>query len=230
VGFHRSNGVWTQQGSKLVGMDAAGTNVQQGISVALSADGNTAMVGGPFDNRDSSSNAIGAAWVFVQPPPLQLQVNPTTNIVASGIQGGPFSPSSFSYTLSVASGRVSYSISNVPNWLTPSSTSGTASSSGTTVTFRVNPNANSLTPNTYVNSINFNNTTNGQGNTTRVATLMVNAPSGGSSSSQQQVSSQQQSSSQQQRSSQRQQSISRSRTNSSGISSGGTTSSTSTSR
>jgi hypothetical protein len=31
------------------------------------------------------------------------------------------------------------------------------------VTFTVNSNANSLTPNTYVNSISFNNTTNGQG-------------------------------------------------------------------
>jgi hypothetical protein len=96
--------------------------------------------------------------------------------VPPGPQGGPFSPASFSYTLSVASGSVNYSITNVPNWLTPSSTSGTASSSGTTVTFTVNANANSLTPNNYVSSINFNNTTNGQGNTTRVATLTVNPP------------------------------------------------------
>src|SRR5262249_23159437 len=150
-----------------------------------------------------------------------------TNIAASGMQGGPFSPSSFSYTLSVAGGRVNYSITNVPNWLTPSSTSGTASS-GTTVRFTVNANANRLTPNTYVSSINFNNTTSGQGNTSRVATLTVNAPSGGS---QLQVSSQQQSSSQQQRSSssQRQRIISSSRTNSSGISSGGTTTSSTSS-
>jgi hypothetical protein len=107
---------------------------------------------------------------------LPLQVAPTTNFAASGTQGGPFSPASFSYTLSVPSGSVNYSISNVPNSLTPSSTSGTASSSGTTVTFTVNANANSLSPNTYVSSINFNNTTSGQGNTSRVATLTVNAP------------------------------------------------------
>jgi hypothetical protein len=75
-------------------------------------------------------------------------------------------------------GSVNYSITNVPPWLTPSSTSGAVSSSSspTTVTFTVNSNANSLTPNTFVNSINFTNTTNGQGNTTRVATLTVNAP------------------------------------------------------
>jgi hypothetical protein len=44
------------------------------------------------------------------------------------------------------------------------------------VTFTVNANANGLTPNTYVNSISFNNTTNGQGNTSRTAMLTVNAP------------------------------------------------------
>jgi hypothetical protein len=269
--FTRSNGVWTQQGSKLVGTGAVGS-AAQGVSVALSGDGNTAIVGGTGDNSNT-----GAAWIFVGPTlqvtpttnifasgaqggpfapllfsytlsatsgsvnysisglpnwltpsatsgtastgtnvtftvnatanslavgtygpttitftnsdtgygtttvtatltvnPPALQVSPATNIVASGTQGGPFSPSSFSYTLSATSGSVNYSITNVPNWLTPSSTSGTASSSGTTVTFTVNANATSLTPNTYVNSINFNNTTNGQGNTTRVATLTVN--------------------------------------------------------
>jgi len=54
------NGVWTQQGNKLVGTDVVGTP-QQGKSVALSADGNTAVVGGPFDNGN-----IGAAWVFTR--------------------------------------------------------------------------------------------------------------------------------------------------------------------
>jgi hypothetical protein len=54
------NGVWTQQGNKLVGTDVVGTP-QQGKSVALSADGNTAVVGGPFDNGN-----IGATWVFTR--------------------------------------------------------------------------------------------------------------------------------------------------------------------
>jgi hypothetical protein len=60
--FTRSGGaVWTQQGPKLVGSGAAGSMVFQGYSVALSADGNTAVMGGPGDN----SNA-GAAWVFTR--------------------------------------------------------------------------------------------------------------------------------------------------------------------
>ena len=58
--FKRSSGVWTQQGAKLVGMGAVGA-AEQGLSVALSSDGNTAILGGPADN----SNA-GAAWVFMR--------------------------------------------------------------------------------------------------------------------------------------------------------------------
>ena len=58
--YTRSNGVWTQQGKKLVGSGAVG-KARQGVSVALSADGNTAIVGGSADNVDS-----GAAWVFTR--------------------------------------------------------------------------------------------------------------------------------------------------------------------
>ncbi|WP_198315817.1 MBG domain-containing protein [Chitinophaga tropicalis] len=57
--FVRSGGVWTQEGSKLTGTNGIGS--QQGVSVSLSADGNTALVGGPTDN-----NGKGAAWVFVR--------------------------------------------------------------------------------------------------------------------------------------------------------------------
>ena len=66
-----------------------------------------------------------------------------------------------------------YSITNVPTWLTASSTSGTVTKTGKTITFRVNSSADKLTPNSYIGSIGFNNTTNGQGNTTRLATLNV---------------------------------------------------------
>jgi antibiotic biosynthesis monooxygenase (ABM) superfamily enzyme len=58
--YTRSGSVWTQQGSKLVGIGAAGI-ASQGTSVALSADGNTAIVGGPYDNFNA-----GAAWVYTR--------------------------------------------------------------------------------------------------------------------------------------------------------------------
>jgi hypothetical protein len=51
---------FSQQGPKLVGTGAVG-NAAQGASVSLSADGNTAIVGGYNDN----SNA-GAAWVWTR--------------------------------------------------------------------------------------------------------------------------------------------------------------------
>ena len=49
---------FSQQGPKLAGTGALGM-ADQGFSLSLSADGNTAIVGGPVDNR-----CAGAAWVF----------------------------------------------------------------------------------------------------------------------------------------------------------------------
>jgi lipocalin len=165
--YTRSGGVWTQQGSKLVGTGAVGAPYL-GNSVALSGDGNTAMVGGLNDNV-----RIGAAWVFVQPG---LQVAPATDIVAAGNPGGPFAPSSFQYQLSATTtGSFNYSISGIPNWLTPSSTSGTVSTTGMALTFTVNVNANTLPVGTYgPTTTTFANSDTGQATTTITATLTIN--------------------------------------------------------
>src|SRR5208282_39074 len=55
---------FTQQGSKLVGtgyLSGGGGGVFQGYSVAVSADGNTAIAGGP-----NNGGNLGAAWVFTR--------------------------------------------------------------------------------------------------------------------------------------------------------------------
>jgi hypothetical protein len=162
--------------SSTSGTASTGTTVK----FTVNATANSLAVGtyGPititFTNSDTGQGTTTVTATLTVNP-LSLQVAPTTNIAASGPQGGPFSPPSFGYTLSATNGSVNYSITNVPSWLTPSSTSGTASS-GTTVTFTVNANANSLQANTYVASISFNNTTNSQGSTSRVTTLTVNPP------------------------------------------------------
>jgi len=57
--FTRTNGVWSQQGGSLIGSDTVGLGYAW--SVALSGDGNTALVGDPTDNHSA-----GAAWVFVR--------------------------------------------------------------------------------------------------------------------------------------------------------------------
>jgi hypothetical protein len=59
--FTRSGGIWTQQGAKLVGSIGAVGVAWQGRSVALSGDGNIAVVGGPKDN-----GGIGSAWAFIR--------------------------------------------------------------------------------------------------------------------------------------------------------------------
>ena len=58
--FTRSSGDRTQLGAKLVGSDASGP-ADQGWSVALSGNGDTAAIGGPSDG-----NGPGATWVFTR--------------------------------------------------------------------------------------------------------------------------------------------------------------------
>ena len=121
---------------------------------------------------DTGQSIQRTATLSVTPP--ALQVSPATGITASGHQGGPFSPTSFTYSLSATGGSLRYTITNLPSWLTVSAASGTVTTKATSITFRINATAaDRLSANTYVGSINFNNTTNGQGNTTGVATLSV---------------------------------------------------------
>ena len=86
----RSGGVWTQQGSKLVGSGAVG-KAYQGVSVSLSADGNTAIVGGASDN-----GGAGAAWVWGSP-----NLAPATPSIKSA---GIVSASAFGQFPSIAPG------------------------------------------------------------------------------------------------------------------------------
>jgi hypothetical protein len=60
----RSNGVWSQQGGVLIGTGATSGGFHQGQAVALSADGNTLLEGGPADNGGGASS--GAAWAFTR--------------------------------------------------------------------------------------------------------------------------------------------------------------------
>jgi hypothetical protein len=77
--YTRSGGAWSQQGSKLVGTGAVGGSMQ-GISVAISGDGNTAVVGGMSDNSNT-----GAAWVFTRSGGLWAQQG--NKLVASDAVG-----------------------------------------------------------------------------------------------------------------------------------------------
>ena len=80
--FTRSGGVWTQQGSELIGSGATGTS-QQGYSVAISNDGNTLIEGGPQDN-----GGIGGVWVFTRSGGVWTQQG--SELIGTGATGLAF--------------------------------------------------------------------------------------------------------------------------------------------
>ncbi len=76
-----SPATWTQQGSELLGTGVTG-RAGQGYEVALSTDGNTALVGGPFDN-----SSTGAAWLFTRSGSTWSQLG--SKLVGTGGKAGP---------------------------------------------------------------------------------------------------------------------------------------------
>jgi hypothetical protein len=76
--YTRSSGIWTQQ-RRLVGSHSHTDNfMYQGYSVGLSADGNTAVLGGIED-----SSAMGAVWAFTRSGTTWTQPGP--KLVGSGV-------------------------------------------------------------------------------------------------------------------------------------------------
>lgn len=76
-----ANAQFVQQGTNLVGTGSIG-NSGQGYSVALSADGNTALVGGHMDDPSPAYLTQGAAWVFTRSGDVWSQQGP--KLVGSG--------------------------------------------------------------------------------------------------------------------------------------------------
>jgi hypothetical protein len=88
--FTRAGETWTQQGAKLTGSGNVGED-HFGVSVALSADGNTALVGGPYDN-----DSAGAAWVLTRAGETWTQDG--TKLTGPGQTGG----SEFGYSVALS--------------------------------------------------------------------------------------------------------------------------------
>jgi hypothetical protein len=80
--FTRSQGAWSQQGNKLVGAGAVG-HALQGWSAALSADGNTAISSGVYDN-----NSTGAVSVLLVP--MEYGPQQGNKLVGSGAAPGTY--------------------------------------------------------------------------------------------------------------------------------------------
>src|SRR5215472_12976577 len=110
------------------------------------------------------------------PSQPSLIVTAVSSMAFSGPRGGPFSPERFEFRVSSTTGIVNYSI-RTPSWLTASPTFGKTDTRGVTITLTVNANASRLAPGTYGPGVGFTNVSNGQGTTTRPATLTIQGSS-----------------------------------------------------
>ena len=79
--YTRTGTIWTQQGPQITASDAIGAP-HQGYAVSISADGNTAVVGGYLD-----SNPVGAAYVYTRSDGAWTQQGP--KLVGTGWTTGP---------------------------------------------------------------------------------------------------------------------------------------------
>ena len=90
--FTRSGSTWSQ-GPKLQGTGVANGAALQGWGVALSGDGNTALLGGPDDGAfPGSYNGTGATWVFTRSGSTWSQEG--SKLVGSGTVGNAYQGSS----------------------------------------------------------------------------------------------------------------------------------------
>jgi hypothetical protein len=151
--------ICTVSGSTVIGA-TAGT-----CTVAANQAGNNTYNPAPQVTKDLTVNAVSVA----------MSVTPNLGLTSTGIQGGPFSPGSASYTVVNTGGApINWTASKTQPWVTLSSTSSTlAAGASTTMTVSINSGANSLTVGGYSDSVIFTNTTNEIGNATRRVSLTV---------------------------------------------------------
>jgi len=135
--FTRSGGSWSQQGAKLKGAGQLGEG-EFGLGVALSADGDTAVIGAPLDNTD-----VGSVFALVDPPPPVTTGAPSavgfTTATLNGLVGaGASNNAYFQY-----GGTTAYGSSTSAAYLGASATARTLATNlsglplGTTIHFRL---------------------------------------------------------------------------------------------
>ena len=126
---------------------------------------------------DSATAATVTITVTAATAAGPLTVTPAGGLTSSGTAGGPFTPSSVSYTLTNSGGSpMNWTATKVASWVTLSSAGGAlAAGAPVTVTVSIGTGANSLAVGSYTDNVTFTNTSNGTGNTTRPVSLTVNA-------------------------------------------------------
>ena len=113
-------------------------------------------------------------------PPHGMRVSPSSALESEGQVGGPFTPSSIEYTVENVneSGSFSYEVTKAQSWVTITNGTGTLAPQETAVvTVSINSSANSFGTGQYTDTVQFTNTTDHDGDTTRDVTLTVGVAS-----------------------------------------------------
>ncbi|HUW84191.1 MAG TPA: PKD domain-containing protein [Phycisphaerae bacterium] len=154
------------------------------VTVSINAQANGLSAGThsdtvTFTNTTNGDGSTTRPVTLTVNAPGSLSVSPADGLVSSGTQGGPFSPSSKTFTVSNGGQTaLDWSVARTQSWLTLSKSGGTLAPGGNdTVTATVNAQANGLSAGTHSDTVTFTNTTNGDGSTTRSVVLSVSSSS-----------------------------------------------------
>jgi hypothetical protein len=129
-------------------------------------------------NANDGAGHTGNSNTFNIATAAEMTVSPSTGLTSSGGQGGPFTPSSVTYTVTnLGTGSMNWTAAATQPWVTVSNPGGTLSPNGTaTIPVSINSSANNLGVGNYPDTVTFTNTTSGYGNTTRPVALTVVPP------------------------------------------------------
>jgi len=157
-----------------------GTSITPQIAIDfLTLDDNDANLDNGTPHYSEICAGFGAHNLDCPPLATGLSVSPGTGFVSEGPGGGPFTPASANYTVqNLGPGGINYSVTTSATWLTVTNGSGSLPSAGNSavVTVAVNASAAGLPQGQYTTTLNFVNTTDHVGDTTRPVTLTVGVP------------------------------------------------------
>jgi hypothetical protein len=176
---------WTaSKGQAWVTLSLASGPLAAGASttVTVSINGNAnSLAPGSYSDTVSFTNTTNNSGNTTRSVNLTVQrsfsVTPAEDLISTGFEGGPFTPSSKNYTLmNTGTTSMSWSASKTQTWIKLSKTGGTlAPGASTMVTVTISGGANVLDGGTFNDTVTFTNQTNGIGNTTRSVNLTVNS-------------------------------------------------------
>jgi hypothetical protein len=177
---------WTAaDGAAWTTLSAASGTLNGGASASVTVSINAAansLTAGIYSDTVTFTNTTNGdgdttrpVTLTVSAPPGVLSVTPVEGLTSAGPVGGPFSPSSRTYSLqNSGESTLSWTASKTQSWTSVSASAGNLAPGATTsVTVSINSAANALAAGSYSDTVSFVNTTSGNGNTVRPVALTV---------------------------------------------------------